>query len=421
MITFMDIAIWTTYIVSLYFTIFWFLVFLDGGAPDLKKKKIKAFPLVTIAIPVWNEEKTIGETLKSLLMLDYPKEKLEILIVNDASTDKTKEIVESIIKKNPDYDIKLVNNKEGGRGKAYPMNQMLDMAKGEYFVNFDADSKLTDKKTLKKLLNKFTTEDVGAVLPCMKVWSPQSFWEKVQHYEFLMYMFYKRLFGKLDCVHVCPGPFSVYNTEIIRKIGGFDTKNITEDMELTFRLQKFGYKVIQALNPIVYTKMADTLKGVRRQRNRWFKGTILTLIKHRDMCLNRKYGDFGMVMYPMVALSCVVATVMLVATAYLWLKPNVLFMRDMYFVGFDFMTLLKHLTFNFSFYDLEIGTILTAVIILGVTFLFIIKALQHIAGEKLLSKGTIPFGFFLFLYFLVIAFIWLEVTVQLLRGKVQKW
>jgi cellulose synthase/poly-beta-1,6-N-acetylglucosamine synthase-like glycosyltransferase len=417
----MDVIIWITYIVSLYFTIFWFLVFLDGGAPELKKKRIKIFPLVTIAIPVWNEEKTIGETLRSLLMLDYPKEKLEILIVNDASTDRTREIVESIIKQNPEYDIKLINNEEGGKGKAYPMNQMLEMAKGEYFVNLDADSKLVDSKTLKKLLDKFTTEDTAAVLPCMKVWSPDSFWEKVQHYEFLMYMFYKRLFGKLDCVHVCPGPFSVYKTAIVRKIGGFDTKNMTEDMELTFRLQKFGYKIVQTLNPVVYTKLPCTLKGVRKQRNRWFKGTILTLLKHKDMCLNKKYGDFGMIMYPMVALSCIVATIMLISTAYFWIKPNALFLHDLYFVGFDFMVLLKHLTFNFSFYDLEIGTILTAVIILGVSLLFIVKALQHIAGEKLLSKGAIPFGFFLFFYFLIIAFIWLEVSIELIRGKVQKW
>jgi len=417
----MNIIFWITYFVSLYFMVFWFIVFLDGGTPRLKKKALKVLPLVTIAIPVWNEEKTIGETLKSLLSLDYPRDKLEILIVNDASTDKTKEIIEAIMKKNPGYDIKLINNKEGGKGKAYPMNQMLELAKGEFFVNLDADSKLIDTKTLKKLLDKFTDDNVGAVLPCMKVWSPQSFWEKVQHYEFLMYMFYKRLMGKLDCVHVCPGPFSVYRTAVVRKIGGFDTKNMTEDMELTFRLQKFGYRIVQTLNPVVYTKLPNTFKGIRKQRNRWFKGTVLTLLKHKDMCLNKKYGDFGMVMYPMVALSCIIAVAMILTTAYYWIKPNVLFFYDMYFVGFDFRTFIKHMTFNFSIYDLELGTIITGIVILSISLLFIIKALQHFSDERLLAKGTIPFAFFLFFYFLILAIIWLEVSFELVRGKIQKW
>lgn len=129
------IIIWGAYVVSLYFTIFWLLVYLDFGAED-KIKPLKKYPKVTIAIPAYNEEKTIAETIKSAVNLDYPKNKLEILVINDGSRDKTKQITELLTKKYS--NVKLIN--QINQGKAVALNTALSKAKGEFFICLDADS-----------------------------------------------------------------------------------------------------------------------------------------------------------------------------------------------------------------------------------------------------------------------------------------
>ena len=151
-----NILLWATYLILLYFSVFWLIVFLEN--PNLKhkrtKKKLSSFPFVTIAVPAYNEENTIVQTLNSLIALDYPKDKLEILIVNDASKDNTKKLAEKIIKKNPAHNIQLINREVGGQGKAAVVNLALAQAKGEYFVCFDADS-IISPNALNKLLPLF--------------------------------------------------------------------------------------------------------------------------------------------------------------------------------------------------------------------------------------------------------------------------
>ncbi|MBW3011196.1 glycosyltransferase family 2 protein, partial [Candidatus Woesearchaeota archaeon] len=334
--------IWGVYVISLYFVVFWFLVLVDQGITKEKKAKLKRIPFVSILIPVWNEEKKVAKTLESSIKLTYPRDKYEIIIINDGSTDKTQEIVEEIIRKNPDTDIKLLNKvKEKGKGKAAPMNYGLKHSKGEFLVCFDADSSVAPP-ALKRLLAHFTDENVAAVLPCMKVRKPKSFIQKVQFAEYLINMFYKKLMGQIDCVHVVPGAFSVYRTDVVRKLGGFDETNIVEDMEMTYRLQKHHYKVVQLLDVDAYTAAPEDLKGYYRQRNRWLKGTLLTTIQHKSMLFNKKYGDFGTFMLPMVLISGVLAVTMVVATAYYTFKPYVQFFIDSYYVGFDFWTMISN-------------------------------------------------------------------------------
>ena len=107
----------------------------------------------------------------------------------------------------------------------------------------------------------------------------------------------------LDCVHVSPGPFSIYRRSILDIIGYFDTKNLVEDMEITLRAQNHHYRIVQSFDGIVYTHTPKTYKGFYKQRNRWYKGTILNMINYRKMIFNKKYGDFGLVMMPWVMIA----------------------------------------------------------------------------------------------------------------------
>lgn len=198
-------VILTAYFISLFFIIFWLLVFFDAGAKD-RKKILKQFPSVSVCIPAYNEEKNIAETLKSVLKLDYPRDRIEIIVVNDGSTDSTRNIVENIMR-NSKERIRLLSQKN--KGKAAAMNNGLGIAKGEFFVSLDANSTVS-KDALKKILPYFETEDTAAVLPLIDVKKKKTILQKLQYCEYILNFFYKRLMSNLNCIHVTPGPFSVY-------------------------------------------------------------------------------------------------------------------------------------------------------------------------------------------------------------------
>ena len=240
MVEFVKVILWIAYFISLYFAVFWFLVLLENK-PSRKGKKLSKLPFVSIVIPAFNEEKKLRPTLESVLKLEYPKNKYEVIIINDGSKDNTVDQAKQLIKEYSDYDIKLLNQKNKGKGAA--LNHGLRKSKGEYFICLDADSYVS-KDALKKILPHFTSDNIAAVLPLLKVNKPKSILQKMQWLEYIVNMFYKELMSKLDCVHVAPGPFSVYKKSIIEKVGGFDENNMTEDLEISLRLQKYNYQII---------------------------------------------------------------------------------------------------------------------------------------------------------------------------------
>ncbi|MEM4369063.1 MAG: glycosyltransferase family 2 protein, partial [Candidatus Woesearchaeota archaeon] len=226
--------VWTAICISLYFSVFWLLVFIEGDVQTRQRTtKLKRFPYISVVVPAFNEETHITETLHSLLNLDYPKKRLEIIVVDDGSTDRTAEMVQSIARKFSDRKIKLIRKVNGGKGSA--LNAGLKKAKGELFVCMDADS-IVLPDALRKALIHFEP-DVAAVLPLLKVKNPKAVVQKMQWFEYLINMFYKKLLSKLNCIHVAPGPFSVYRTAVLKEVGGFDEHNLTEDLEMTLRLQ----------------------------------------------------------------------------------------------------------------------------------------------------------------------------------------
>ncbi|MBI2110111.1 glycosyltransferase family 2 protein, partial [Candidatus Woesearchaeota archaeon] len=199
-----DLIIWFAYLFFLYFVIFWLLVYLDANLNERPVRR-KDTPFLSIAIPAYNEEDSIARTIDSVLKLDYPREKFEIMVVNDGSRDNTKEIVEDTIKGNKGFNIILLNQENKGKGEA--MNTALEKARGEFFITLDADS-FIKSDAANKLLGFFDSEKVAAVLPVIKIASEKGFWSKMQYCEYLINFFLKKLYGDLDCIHVTPGPFS---------------------------------------------------------------------------------------------------------------------------------------------------------------------------------------------------------------------
>jgi len=225
---------------------------------------------------------------------------------------------------------------------------------------------------------------------------------------------------KLDCVHVSPGPFSVYRKSILKKVGGFDEDNLTEDLEMTLRLQKRHYKIIQLLDSDVYTVAPKSLWQLYKQRNRWYKGSVYNALRYKHMMFNKKYGDFGLIQMPTIIISGIIALIIITSLFYYTFKPPIKYIYNMQFIGFDFITLLKNFVFNFHMLDINYTAILVAVVMLIISIVILIKSHTY-TKEKVVKHGLFSLAIYLILYFLLIGVMWVGIAIELLLGIKQRW
>jgi cellulose synthase/poly-beta-1,6-N-acetylglucosamine synthase-like glycosyltransferase len=409
------------YFLSFFFIVFWLITFFTQSGP-VKAKRLKKFPLVTIAVPAYNEEEHIQKTLKSLIDLDYPKDKLEIITINDGSTDHTKNKVEEMIREYPQYTLKLINQKNQGKGAA--MNRALEISRGEFFVCLDADSH-PQKNALKKILPHFEKgKDIAAVLPCMKTSKGGNVIQKMQRYEYIVNMFYKELMAKLDCIRVTPGPFAVYRRSILSKVGNFDENNLTEDLEIALRLQKYNYKIVQTLETSVFTIPPSNFKCLLKQRNRWYKGSLLNTLKYKEMIFKKKFGDFGMMQMPLTLISGAMTVIIFFSFLYFSFKPIINKFRQFNLIDFDLSSLflsLKNWFLNFHLLDMDFILVSLAVIMFTTT-IYVLKTSHINTKEKIFKYGPFPLLCYMFVYFFILGLVWINIGFDLLfKKQQQRW
>ncbi len=387
---------------GLFFAIFYLIEFIENKEKINEKKTLTRYAKVSIIVPAYNEEKTIVKTLKSLIKLDYPKDKFEIIVVNDGSTDKTKEKVESFIKKHRGYDIKLFNKKNGGKGSA--LNYGIKRAKGEFIATLDADS-FVSKDALKKMMCYFDDAKVMAVTPAMTVHNPRNFYERLVHAEYLFGIFLRKAFAFLNAIHVTPGPFSIFRKKFFDKYGGFDENNLTEDIEIGLRIQSKGYKIENCMDARVETVTPKTFKDLLKQRRRWYRGFIDNSIKYKHLFTPR-YGYFGLIMLP----SAFVSVAFCLGYVIYFIFKNMEMFSDTItrfrVLGLSVFSLknfdiaaVKEALFNFFFHPLIPLTLLS--IILMVSMIVIAKKLSR---EKYSLKLSLLY--FFIAYWFMYAFWW---------------
>lgn len=409
--------LWITYFLSLYFTIFWFIVFIEKWEhmKSEKPKKTATFPIVSIVIPAYNEQDSIIETVQSVVDLEYPREQLEILVVNDGSTDKTKELVQKFIKKHP--NVKLINQKNNG--KAAALNNALKKCKGEIFICLDADSTVMSSALI-KMIPHYDDEKVAAVVPLMKAKKPENLLQTLQFREYLVNVFLKKLMGYLDCIHVTPGPFSTYRKSVLDEIGGFEVGNITEDLEMAMRIQSHNYKIVQDMHAEVYTKTPADLKTYIRQRSRWNKGGVINALKYRKMIFNKDYGDFGLIQTPILIGSGLLALIMIFAAVYYFIEPNWQHIFNLMNINFDIITLIKNLKFDMNILDLNFPRTVVFAVMVFFTSFTLYHSHRH-TRERIRGQGIFSLVIYLFLYFLLLGFVWVSLLKDFIIGKEQVW
>jgi len=194
-------------------------------------------------------------------------------------------------------NVVLINKRNQGC-KAAPVNAALKLADTDLFGCVDADSTV-DKNSLKLMIQYFDDPKTASVITAVKVSDPRNLWERLQRMEYIMAILSRKLRASINTLAMTPGVLSVYRTDVLKQVGGFDQKNITEDFEIALRLRYHNYNIMIEPRAITYTKVPDTLRSLWRQRIRWYRGYIFNHIKYKDMFFNKKYGLLGYFQLPL--------------------------------------------------------------------------------------------------------------------------
>jgi cellulose synthase/poly-beta-1,6-N-acetylglucosamine synthase-like glycosyltransferase len=299
-------------------------------------------PSISIIAPAYNESLNIVENVRSLLSSYYVN--YDVIIVNDGSTDdsldklikaynliqvdylineqiQTKPLRNGIYKStNPAFEKLIVVDKENG-GKADALNMGLNISNHKYVACIDVDCLLLEE-SLQKMIKPFleTTDAkviaAGGVIrisnSCLvkdgklhDVNFPKKLLEKGQILEYLRAFLLGRMaWSRLNGLLVISGAFGLFDKKIAIKVGGYDTKTVGEDMEIVVRMrgymeeQQQKYRVAYIPDPLCWTEAPDNYKTFISQRNRWTRGTIETLRRHRKIGFNPKYNSLGLLSYP---------------------------------------------------------------------------------------------------------------------------
>ncbi len=263
-------------------------------------------PSVAIVVPCFNEEQTVASTLASLVALDYPVEKLEIIVVDDGSKDSTFKIINEFQKSLASNDASLlprlsVFKKENG-GKHSAMNFALEKTKASLIGCLDADSEV-DRGALRAVVGVFESPEIAAVTPGIHPKTPKNLLQHMQFVEYRLSLFSRFMLAALGSVFITPGPFSIFRTEVVRNLGGWRHGHSTEDLEMALRIQKEGYLIANAPGAVVRTGTPSKLRSLFRQRVRWTYGFLRNASDYRSMFFNRSYGNLGIFVLPLSLIS----------------------------------------------------------------------------------------------------------------------
>lgn len=298
-------------------------------------------PSFSLIAPAYNEGATIVENVRSLLSLYYTN--FEIIIVNDGSKDdslqrlidaynlykidyliegnlKTNKVKAIYKSSNPVFKKLIVVDKENG-GKSDALNVGINISTKDYIVCIDVDC-ILEQDAILKLAKPFIDDPDYKIIACggvirlannceivngkiTKVRLPKTLLGKFQALEYIRAFILGRMaWSRINGLILISGAFGAFDRKIVLACGGYDHNTVGEDMELVVRMRRYmheqnvKYKVVNIPDPLCWTEVPEDKTILSRQRNRWMRGTIETLYKHRKLFFNPNYGKLGMISYP---------------------------------------------------------------------------------------------------------------------------
>jgi len=257
------------------------------------KKTNGYFPFVSIIVPVYNEEKVITESVRSLLELNYSN--YEIIIVNDGSSDNTNEVAESLVGyrkgRYGEVKISLINKPNGGKAKA--LNAGIRFSKAEIVLCMDGDSQLSEDSLLLSVRH-FANSQIGAVAGNVKVMNRGKFFTDLQALEYIEGLNMARSAQSfINLVNIIPGPVGLFRKKAVEEAGYYSSDTFAEDADMTLKLLANGWKIYYEQNAVSYTEAPVKLQQLLKQRYRWTRGILQSIRKHKKLLLNPtiNFGD----------------------------------------------------------------------------------------------------------------------------------
>lgn len=410
-------VLWAVSFISLWVTLVWLNVL--ALEPRSHRPLPGRLPKVTIGLPAYNEEERLGATVRSLAELDYPKELLEIIIVDDCSTDNTLAEARRLQRAYPALDIKVARHARN-TGKAGAMNTALRRATGELFACLDAETR-AHPDTLRSLIGHFASRRVGAVIGQVKVDDPRNLYEHLQRVEYVLSNFIRSIWSRMRTLFVAPGgAFSLFRTDILRKLGGFAEGGLTEDLEIALRLKSHGYDVVMEPRAITYTRVPQDWTRLWRQRIRWYRGFTVNHLKYRGLFFQRSHGLFATFQLPVNVLSVALLLLTIFLVSYGGL-------RDLYELLYRSLTI-KGYFFNHvldfpSLKELVLGqnVQITLPLVIGSLLGLYLIYLAHRQTQERLFR----YAHHVWLYLMVVPYVtalhWISALVHEAMGTRRKW
>lgn len=294
-------------------------------------------PPISLLVPAYNEEATCVESVRALLNLQYPD--FEMLVINDGSKDQTlqrlleaydmqlsprmpiadlpTQPVHALYRSQKFPQLWLIDKANGGKADA--LNTGINFCQSPLFCAIDADSLLEPDallRVVRPFLEQADTVAAGGIIRIVngcqvaqgvvqRVRLPQSLLARFQVLEYLRAFLAGRMgWGELGTTLIISGAFGLFKRSRVVEVGGYDTQTVGEDMELVIRLhrdsmeKKIPYRMAFVPDPVAWTECPEDLRILASQRNRWQRGLMDALYKHRVMFFNPRYGRLGMLTYP---------------------------------------------------------------------------------------------------------------------------
>jgi cellulose synthase/poly-beta-1,6-N-acetylglucosamine synthase-like glycosyltransferase len=251
-------------------------------------------PSVTVLIPAHNEETVIIQTVTSVLASDFAE--LRVTVIDDGSTDRTGEFLDSHFGSDP--RVRIIH--QVNRGKSAALSRALAEASTELVLTIDADTEI-EPDAISKLVRHFSDPTIGAMAGNVKVGNRSRWLTRWQALEYITSQnMEKRAFDLLNCITVVPGALGAWRKVSIEAAGGITADTVAEDADLTIAIRRLGWRIGYDEEAIAWTEAPETAGALIRQRFRWTFGTLQSFWKHSDTLFRPKYGTLGWVALPNV-------------------------------------------------------------------------------------------------------------------------
>lgn len=294
--------------------------------------KLLEYPMVSIMVPAHNEGRVLLNTVRALLAFDYPKDRYEIIVINDNSSDDSAQILARLQQENPGRLFTVINTDAvtGGKGKSNALNLGFAQCTGEYIVIYDADN-TPQRDALRILVGELhANPKLGAVIGKFRTRNRDAnLLTRFINIETLSFQWMAQA-GRWQLFKLCtiPGTNFIIRRTILEAIGGWDPKAIAEDTEISFRIYKMGYYIKFQPKAVTWEQEPQTVKVWFRQRTRWVKGNIYVLLKNLPMLFEKdaKMVRFDILyflsIYFLLLTSLVVSDSILLLTMLGWIHPT---------------------------------------------------------------------------------------------------